>query len=319
MMAASVGLQLLVLLTQTAVDAAVARSESIIDDGVGSAIVAEFRQELGTYGFEPTTTGTTTGTTPPQFSISPSGTTIASLREKTVVTVSIDLLKASRLERRRHFIMVIEKARALFDAAPANPLPAEATMAPATPAGSPIEPKTPETKTQPIHPRAPVELGAATRLSYNEGDVGIASHAALIGQWIATPHMGLFTRLLWPLQESTLVTEAQTARLWTFGWDLGASYIHREGPLQPYLSAALGGRLLLIDAKLNHQPAATRFGLNANTAVGIRMELVQNASLFFQLEAGYDGTLGNDGASVEPVRGLSGLNLATSIGILFLR
>jgi len=121
MMAASVGLQLLVLLTQTAVDAAVARSESIIDDGVGSAIVAEFRQELGTYGFEPTTTGTTTGTTPPQFSISPSGTTIASLREKTVVTVSIDLLKASRLERRRHFIMVIEKARALFDAAPANP------------------------------------------------------------------------------------------------------------------------------------------------------------------------------------------------------
>ncbi len=314
-MAVSFGLQLLVLFTQTAIDADTPPTEGIVDNGVGPAIVAEFRQELGTYGFEPMTTGATT----PQFSVSPNGTTIASLRDKTVVTVSIDLLKATRLERRRHFIMVIEKARALFDAPSAEPARTETTTEPAAPSVQPGASKTPEAKTQPIHPRHPVELGAATRLSFNEGDVGITSHAALIGQWLATPHLGIFSRLLWPLQESTQITEVQTARLWTFGWDLGASYVHRDGPLQPYFSVAVGSRLLLIDAKTNHQPAATRFGLNANTATGVRMELTQNACLFFQLEAGYDATLGNDGSTVEAVRGLSGLNLATSIGILFLR
>jgi hypothetical protein len=315
MMAAYWGLQLLVLLTQNAMDVDLPPIESIVDSGVGPAIVAEFRQELSTYGFESKAAGKMT----PQFSVSPNGTTIASLRDTTVVTVSIDLLKATRLERRRHFIMVIEKARALFDAPSAEPTPTEATTVPTPPALHPTATTTPETKTQPIHPRRPVELGAATRLSFNEGDVGITSHAALIGQWLAKPRLGLFTRLLWPLQESTQVTEIQTARLWTFGWDLGASYVHRDGPLAPYISLAVGSRLLLIDAKLNPQPAATRFGLNANTAAGVRMELTQSASLFFQLEAGYDSTLGNDGTTVEPVRGLSGLNLATSIGILFLR
>jgi len=319
---ASLGVSLFLLLATAEPGATQAPSDAIIDNGVGPAIIAEFQKELGTYGFDEKSQHVPR----PQFSVSPEGTTITSLGDNTVVTVSLDLLKASRLERRRHFIMVIEKARALQDvsAVPARPLETENTQpqAPvevATPVTQAVPPRPAEAPTQPLAPRKPVDLGAATRLSYNAGDIGFTTHAALIGQLHARPSLVLFTRVLWPLQESTQETEKQVARLWTFGWDLGAALIHREGYLRPYVSLAVGSRLLLIDTRLNSRSAVTRLGVNANGATGVRMELTDNASLFLQLEVGYDGTLGNDGSTPEPVRGLAGLSLASSIGILFLR
>lgn len=317
----SIGLGLFVLLTQTAMTNT-PTTETIVDNGVGPLIIAEFQKELGTYGFEQKTQDGGH----PQFSLSPDGTTITSRRERTVVTVSIDLLKATRLERRRHFIMVIEKARTLLDAPSVTSQPGDAKpttviepVAPAVKTPAPLPPPGANNQTLPLTPRKPVDLGAATRLSYNAGDIGFTSHAALIGQWYAQPHIALFTRILWPLQDSTQITPSQVARMWTFGWDIGATYLHRNGLLRPFVSIAAGGRLLLIDAKLNPRAAVTRIGVNANSTAGVRMELTERASLFLSLEVGHDSTIGSDGSTPEPVRGLSGLSLASSIGILFLR